>query len=66
MTFDESKLHIISNALRVAAEEFARNVEVLSQPNVYGAEMLVPQFQRQARECREIYQQIAEETGLAN
>jgi hypothetical protein len=61
MTFTETEIATISNALRIAAEQFREHVEEFARhPNIRLAE----QFARQADLADRLHERIAKETGI--
>jgi hypothetical protein len=62
MTFTDTQLGMITNALRVASDQFKENARELdgSYPR------LADQFRRQASDNTALYNAIAERTGVAN
>lgn len=61
MRFNETDLHVISNALRVAAERFKEHAEYAEAP-----ERLRTQFNRQSNEATRVYDAISQESGIAS
>jgi len=61
MNMTDEQLHVISNALRVAAERFDENAQCEGL-----IKELQDQFKHQAANCRKLYNQIANETGYAS
>lgn len=63
MNFTESELTTISNALRIAAEQFRENVKELEK--MQQDARIIDQFARQALDAARLYEKIEAETGVA-
>lgn len=60
MKFNETQLGVISNALRVAAEQFKEDAAKLAEQSISA------RFALQATEAMALYNAIAEKTGIAS
>lgn len=70
MTFNETELAVISNALRVAAETFqADSARIMREYGSLRGEVklgIVQQFARQEHDARALHDEIAKQTGIAS